>query len=66
MMIVIIALSIVIVLQFVLHYFERKDLYNRIMCKSINEYKAIDKPLEKHISAHDRVLKNWRNKAGDK
>ena len=65
MMIVIIALSVVIVIQSVLHYIERKDLYNRIMCKSIGEYKAIDEPLKKHTSAHDRVLKNWRKKAGD-
>lgn len=65
MMIIIIALSVVIVLQTILHYIERKDLYNRIMCKSIGEYKAIDEPIQKHTSAHNRVLKKWKNRAGD-
>lgn len=49
-----------IVVQGILHHFERKDLYNRIMCKSINEYKHIDNPIRKSISGHERVLKKWR------
>ena len=57
----------VIVLQFILHYCERRDLYNRIMSKDLTEYKQSDKKLPPHIpSAHDRVLNKWRNKAGDR
>lgn len=53
----------VIVLQSIIHHFERKDLYNRIMSKNLTEYKG-----EKCISAksaHDRVLKRWRGKDGE-
>ena len=61
-----IILIAVIVLQSILHYCERRDLYNRIMSKDLSDYKKNDKNLPPHIpSAHDRVLNKWRNKAGD-
>lgn len=53
----------VIILQSIIHRFERKDLYNRIMSKNLTEYKG-----EKGISvksAHDRVIKRWRGKDGE-
>ena len=60
-----ILLVAVIVLQSLLHYRERRDMYNRLMSKSLTEYKQSGSPPPKHTpSAHDRVLKNWRDKAG--
>lgn len=56
----------VIVLQSILHYCERRDLYNRIMSKDLSEYKKNDKLPPPIPSAHDRVLNKWRNKAGDR
>lgn len=53
----------IIIFQSIIHHFERKDLYNRIMSKNFTEYKG-----EKCISAksaHDRVLKRWRGKGGE-
>lgn len=61
-----IILIAIIVLQSLLHYCERRDLYNRLMSKDFTEYNQTQKPPPKHIpSAHDRILKRWRNKAGD-
>lgn len=54
----------IVILQSIIHHFERKDLYNRIMSKNLMEYKG-----EKCISAksaHDRVLNRWRGTDGDK
>lgn len=60
-----IILTAVIIIQAVFHYIERRDMYNRLMSKSLSEYRQGDKKPPKHIpSAHDRVLKNWRDKAG--
>ena len=47
-----------------IQHFERKDLYNRIMSKNFTEYKG-----ERCVSAksaHDRVLRRWRGKSGEK
>jgi hypothetical protein len=56
----------VIIIQSVIHFFERRDMYNRIMSKSFTEYKQGDKKPPKHIpSAHELTLRKWRNKAGD-
>lgn len=54
----------VIVIQSVIHHIERKDLYNRIMCKSITEYKGDCKSFKK--SAHQSAIERWRNKGGGK
>lgn len=60
-----IILIAIILLQSILHYCERRDLYNRLMSKSLSEYKQSGTP-PKHIpSAHDRILNKWRNKVGD-
>jgi hypothetical protein len=61
-----IILIAVIILQAIIHYIERRDMLNRIMSKSLTEYKQSDKKPPKHIpTAHERVLHKWRNKAGD-
>ena len=58
-----ILLIAVIVLQDIMHRVERRDMYNRLMSKSLSEYKHSGSPPPKHIpSAHDRVLKDWRDK----
>jgi hypothetical protein len=58
----------IIILQAILHFVERRDMYNRLMCRNLHEYKqGTTTPPKKNIpSAHDRVLKNWRDRAGDK
>jgi len=64
-----IILIAVIITQTILHYLERRDMYNRLMSRSLHEYKQSGNhtPPKNNIpSAHDRVLKNWRNKVGDK
>jgi hypothetical protein len=62
-----IMLIAVIIIQSIIHFVERRDMYNRLMSKNLSEYKQNGKPPEHIPSAHDRVLKNWRNKkAGDR
>lgn len=56
----------VIFTQAIVHYFERKDLYNRLMCKDIHEYKNINTEAKKVLSAHTKTLRNWRSKGGVK
>lgn len=55
----------VIVIQVVIHYAERKDLYDRIMAKDYAEYKD-EKPSNVHsgISSHSRALGKWRDTGG--
>lgn len=61
-----IILCAVIIIQSIIHFIERRDMYNRLMSKSLSEYKQSDKLPPKHIpSAHELTLKKWRNKAGD-
>ena len=56
----------VIITQSIIHFIERRDMYNRLMSKSLSEYKQSDKKPPKHIpSAHELTLRKWRNKAGD-
>lgn len=55
-------LCAVIVIQAVLYHIERDKLLDRIMSRNLNEYKARDEPPVKHESAHDRVLKKWRDR----
>lgn len=53
----------VIILQSVLHHLERKDLYNRLMSRSLAEFKG--EKCRYTPSAHDKVLKRWRRKDGE-
>ena len=60
--IIIFVLCGIIVLQNIEHAIERKDLYNRIMCGSVSDYKRInDDNIQKPINAHDKVMKRWRD-----
>ena len=52
----------VIVIQQIIHHYERKDLYDRIMSKNLTEYKG-DSP-GYQVSAHRRVLNRWRDRKG--
>jgi hypothetical protein len=61
-----IILCAVIIIQSIIHFIERRDMYNRLMSKSLSEYKQSDKIPPKRIpSAHELTLRKWRNKAGD-
>lgn len=60
-----IILCVVIVLQAIFHYLERRDMCNRLMSKSLTEYKQGRTPPTHIPSAHDRVLQKWRSKVGD-
>lgn len=53
-------LGIALIIQEVLHFVERRDLYNRIMSKNYSEYRN-DKPLDAQ-SAHRRTIEKWRKK----
>ena len=57
-----IILCAVIAIQAVSYHIERDKLLDRIMSRNLNEYKARDEPPVKHESAHDRVLKKWRDR----
>ena len=61
---VLIGLICVIVLQNWLWHYERKDLYNRIMCRDINDYKRLDegKPAIGK-NAQQKWKDKWRHKA---
>lgn len=53
----------IIVIQALLHHFERHDLYNRIMSKNLTEYKGErGLPIK---SAHRQVLNRWKGLDGD-
>lgn len=57
-----IILCVVIAVQAVLHYVERKDLYNRIMCRDFAEYQRGKPPDAQVRTAHERALEKWRGK----
>lgn len=54
--------AVLLVAQALLHRYERKDLYNRIMSRDYKDYKTADKPHPKHVSAHRKVIQKWRHK----
>ena len=61
-----IILIVVIILQSIIHFLERRDMYNRLMSKDLTEYKQGGAPPPRRIpSAHDRTLQKWRSKVGD-
>lgn len=58
-------LAIIIAAIEALHYRERKDLYNRLMCRSIDEYKRVsskNEPPEKRESLHRKAIREWRER----
>lgn len=62
---IIILLIAVIIIQAFINRCERRDMLNRLMSKSLTDYKQGGMPPKAIPSAHDRVLNKWRNKAGD-
>ena len=62
---IVILLIAVIIIQAIINRCERRDMLNRLMSKSLTDYKQGGMPPKSIPSAHDRVLKKWRNKAGD-
>jgi hypothetical protein len=56
------ALCGVIFVQQIIHHYERKDLYNRIMSKNLTEYKGESPGYQ--VSAHRKVLNRWREQRG--
>lgn len=65
MMILNIILTAIIIIQAIIHYVERRDMLNRLMSKSLSEYKQGKNPPQAVPSAHSRALNKWRNKVGD-
>lgn len=57
---IIIILVILLVGLEVLHYIERKDLYNRIMSKGLKEYQNIKEKPHRKTSKHEKMLAKWR------
>jgi hypothetical protein len=53
----------IIILQYIVHHVERRDLYNRIMSKTLNEYKS--DTVHSVKSAHERMIKRWRGRKDD-
>ena len=66
-MLLYVLLIAVIVIQAIIHFIERRDMYDRLMSKDLSDYHNSGKnPPKKHIpSAHEKTLQRWRNKAGD-
>lgn len=61
--------TLIIVGMSIVQHMERKDLYNRLMCRNMTEYNNIktDEP-KQPISRHKAVLNRWRKndaKVGD-
>lgn len=53
--------TLTIVGMTIVQHIERKDLYNRLMCRNMTEYNNIktDEP-KQPISRHKAVLNRWR------
>lgn len=54
----------VIALIEAIHFIERRDLYNRMMCRSMEEYKKRNDPQPKIVTAHQKALEKWRGEKG--
>jgi hypothetical protein len=57
-------LAVIIAIQLILHFFERKDLYNRLMSRDLTDYKRVvsvgaDKDPRK--TAHEKAIDKWRS-----
>lgn len=63
--ILLISLVLLNIIQAIIHCAERRDMLNRLTCKSSNHDKKGDTPPRHIPSAHDRTLNKWRNKVGD-
>lgn len=60
-------LYILVIAMIFVQHMERKDLYTRIMSKSLAEYNRDDTSVPKQPrSAHDKVLERWRKGSDNK
>lgn len=58
---IIVFLIIYIIIKEIIHHFERKDLYTRIMCRNIGEYKTANDEVHEHVKPKaSRMLEEWR------
>jgi hypothetical protein len=54
----------IIALQQILHWLERRDLYNRLMSRDLTEYKRAaggGTGTEARRTAHEKAIDKWRN-----
>lgn len=64
--IIIIGLCAVNALQCVLYHIERRDLYDRIMCGNITEYRhGQRKDTKSAVDAHKQMMNEWRKPVKD-
>ena len=56
--------GVIILAQQIIHHYERKDLYSRIMSRNLTEYKRAEEAPSRPASAHKRVLDRWRKRRG--
>lgn len=49
----------IIVMQTIVHYIERREMTDRLMSRSLSEYKS-EPVRESFKSAHEKILKQWR------
>ena len=60
-----IILGLVIITQAIIHFIERRDMCDRLMSKTLSDYKKSGEPPSHIPSAHNRTLNRWRSKVGD-
>ena len=60
-----IILGLVIIIQAIIHFIERRDMCDRLMSKTLSDYKQSGEPPSHIPSAHNRILNRWRSKVGD-
>jgi hypothetical protein len=60
-----IILCAVIITQAIIHFIERRDMCDRLMSKTLSDYRQGGVPPAHIPSAHNRVLNRWRSKVGD-
>ena len=60
MLILLYVLSGIIIIQQIFHCIERRDLYNRIMSRDLNDYRS-NRALSNPTSAHKKVISRWRD-----
>lgn len=56
-------LCVIIAVQLIIHRLERNDLCDRLMSRSLSEYK--DKRITSPYSVHRRIVDKWRGKDGE-
>ena len=61
--IVIIGLLALMAVISVLHHFERRDLYNRLMSRDLSDYRRVASgdTDEHRETAHQKAIKKWRS-----